>query len=81
MSLHQEMGNQVHMLSVIPLALMITSPSAAHKDFGHFYGSSYVAMPDGSRTPVRLANTLLESHEEVVTSAGIVSGGGWSASD
>eukprot|EP00128_Syssomonas_multiformis_P000346 Colp12_sorted_trinity150504_noHs@16759 len=25
----------------------------AHKDFGHFYGSSYVAAPDGSRTPVR----------------------------
>lgn len=25
---------------------------AAHKDFGHFYGSSYVAAPDGSRTPV-----------------------------
>ncbi|KAF6041168.1 UPB1 [Bugula neritina] len=24
---------------------------AAHKDFGHFYGSSYVACPDGSRTP------------------------------
>lgn len=24
---------------------------AAHKDFGHFYGSSYVANPDGSRTP------------------------------
>lgn len=23
----------------------------AHKDFGHFYGSSYVATPDGSRTP------------------------------
>lgn len=23
----------------------------AHKDFGHFYGSSYVACPDGSRTP------------------------------
>ena len=22
----------------------------AHKDFGHFYGSSYVASPDGSRT-------------------------------
>ncbi|XP_065574217.1 beta-ureidopropionase-like isoform X2 [Artemia franciscana] len=22
-----------------------------HKDFGHFYGSSYVAAPDGSRTP------------------------------
>lgn len=25
---------------------------AAHHDFGHFYGSSYVAGPDGSRTPV-----------------------------
>ena len=24
----------------------------AHKDFGHFYGSSYVAGPNGSRTPV-----------------------------
>ena len=24
----------------------------AHKEFGHFYGSSYVAAPDGSRTPV-----------------------------
>jgi len=24
---------------------------AAHKDFGPFYGSSYVASPDGSRTP------------------------------
>ncbi|XP_076039633.1 beta-ureidopropionase pyd3 isoform X2 [Oratosquilla oratoria] len=23
----------------------------AHKDFGHFYGSSYVAAPDGCRTP------------------------------
>ncbi|XP_076453415.1 beta-ureidopropionase-like [Babylonia areolata] len=23
----------------------------AHKDFGHFYGSSYVTGPDGSRTP------------------------------
>lgn len=24
---------------------------SAHKDFGMFYGSSYVAAPDGSRTP------------------------------
>lgn len=24
----------------------------AHKDFGDFYGSSYVAAPDASRTPV-----------------------------
>lgn len=23
----------------------------AHKDFGHFYGSSYVTAPDGARTP------------------------------
>ncbi len=23
----------------------------AHRDFGHFYGSSYLATPDGSRTP------------------------------
>ncbi|XP_064612645.1 beta-ureidopropionase-like [Liolophura sinensis] len=23
----------------------------SHKDFGHFYGSSYVAAPDGSRSP------------------------------
>ncbi|XP_054919473.1 beta-ureidopropionase isoform X2 [Dermacentor andersoni] len=23
----------------------------AHRDFGHFYGSSYVTAPDGSRTP------------------------------
>ncbi|XP_072043669.1 beta-ureidopropionase-like [Amphiura filiformis] len=23
----------------------------AHHDFGHFYGSSYIAAPDGSRTP------------------------------
>ncbi|XP_071093343.1 beta-ureidopropionase-like [Haliotis cracherodii] len=27
------------------------SGQPAHKDFGHFYGSSYVAGPDGSRTP------------------------------
>lgn len=25
----------------------------AHKEFGHFYGSSYITAPDGSRTPVR----------------------------
>lgn len=23
----------------------------AHNEFGHFYGSSYVAAPEGSRTP------------------------------
>ncbi|KAH1018697.1 beta-ureidopropionase [Dendroctonus ponderosae] len=33
----------------------------AHKDFGHFYGSSYVAAPNGSRTPglSRINNGLL----------------------
>jgi beta-ureidopropionase len=25
--------------------------ASAHKDFGHFYGSSYVAAPDGGRSP------------------------------
>lgn len=23
----------------------------AHRDFGHFYGSSYITSPDGTRTP------------------------------
>jgi beta-ureidopropionase len=32
----------------------------AHKDFGHFYGSSYVAAPDGSRTPVVLPDLLYD---------------------
>ncbi len=33
----------------------------AHKDFGHFYGSSYVSAPDASRTPglSRLRDGLL----------------------
>jgi beta-ureidopropionase len=33
----------------------------AHKDFGHFYGSSYVAAPDGSRSPglSRISDGLL----------------------
>ncbi|KAF0307192.1 Beta-ureidopropionase [Amphibalanus amphitrite] len=33
----------------------------AHRDFGHFYGSSYVAAPDASRTPglSRLSDGLL----------------------
>lgn len=32
---------------------------ASHKDFGHFYGSSYIAAPDGSRTPVSNKNLLV----------------------
>ncbi|KAI4454409.1 nitrilase [Holotrichia oblita] len=33
----------------------------AHKDFGHFYGASYIAAPNGSRTPglSRINNGLL----------------------
>ena len=31
---------------------------AAHRELGYFYGSSYVASPDGSRTPVRQFHTL-----------------------
>lgn len=31
--------------------LMGLLTGTAHHDFGHFYGSSYVAAPDGSRTP------------------------------
>ena len=31
--------------------LTIGNGQPAHKDFGHFYGSSYVACPDASRTP------------------------------
>lgn len=31
----------------------------AHKSFGHFYGSSYITAPDGSRTPVRNSNKCI----------------------
>lgn len=39
----------------------------AHKDFGQFYGSSYVAAPDGSRTPglSRLNDGLLVSEMDL----------------
>lgn len=30
----------------------------AHRDFGHFYGSSYVAAPDGSRSQVHFTFTF-----------------------
>ena len=33
-----------------PNAFTSGDGAAAHKDFGHFYGSSYVAAPDGRRT-------------------------------
>jgi|GEM_PF-130506 len=34
-----------------PNAFTSGDGKAAHTDFGHFYGSSYVTAPDGSRTP------------------------------
>lgn len=34
-----------------PNAFTSGNGKAAHTDFGHFYGSSYIANPDGSRTP------------------------------
>ena len=34
-----------------PNAFTSGDGQAAHNDFGHFYGSSYVAAPDGGRTP------------------------------
>ncbi len=29
---------------------------SAHKDMGYFFGSSYIAGPDGTRTPVSEAH-------------------------
>jgi len=36
---------------IFPREFTSADGNPAHKDFGHFYGSSYVAAPDGSRTP------------------------------
>eukprot|EP00053_Salpingoeca_punica_P009338 m.83579 g.83579 ORF g.83579 m.83579 type:complete len:387 (-) comp14983_c0_seq1:255-1415(-) len=36
---------------VFPHEFTSANKQPAHKDFGHFYGSSYVAAPNGSRTP------------------------------
>jgi len=36
---------------VFPNEFSSANGRPAHRDFGHFYGSSYVAAPDGSRTP------------------------------
>lgn len=35
---------------IFPREFTSADGGPAHKDFGHFYGSSYVAAPDGSRT-------------------------------
>ncbi|KAF5301073.1 hypothetical protein FQA39_LY10892 [Lamprigera yunnana] len=46
---------------VFPNAFNAGDGKAPHNDFGHFYGSSYVTAPDGSRTPglSRVRNGLL----------------------
>ena len=69
MSSHLEMENQVTIiwwcweeLVTTQVSVYLNSQPPAHKDFGHFYGSSYVAMPDGSRTPVSV--TLLQAPVE-----------------
>lgn len=36
---------------IFPNAFTSGDGKEAHRDFGHFYGSSYVAAPDASRTP------------------------------
>lgn len=36
---------------VFPNAFTSADGKPAHNDFGHFYGSSYLAAPDGRRTP------------------------------
>ncbi|TMS34123.1 hypothetical protein L596_001769 [Steinernema carpocapsae] len=36
---------------VFPYEFTSGNGKPAHKDFGHFYGSSYIASPDGCRTP------------------------------
>jgi hypothetical protein len=36
---------------VVVLLLLLPHGTPLLQDFGHFYGSSYVAAPDASRTP------------------------------
>ncbi|XP_014212564.1 beta-ureidopropionase-like [Copidosoma floridanum] len=36
---------------IFPNAFTSGDGKPAHNDFGHFYGSSYIAAPDGTRTP------------------------------
>uniref|UniRef100_A0A915DUJ0 CN hydrolase domain-containing protein n=1 Tax=Ditylenchus dipsaci TaxID=166011 RepID=A0A915DUJ0_9BILA len=38
-------------VEVFPNEFTSANGKPAHKDFGHFYGSSYIAAPDGCRTP------------------------------
>ncbi|KAI8739985.1 beta-ureidopropionase, partial [Biomphalaria glabrata] len=38
-------------MEVFPNEFTSADGKPAHKDFGHFYGSSYITGPDGARTP------------------------------
>ncbi|XP_058801064.1 beta-ureidopropionase-like [Phymastichus coffea] len=42
---------------IFPDAFTSGDHKPAHNDFGHFYGSSYIAAPDGTRTPGLSRNT------------------------
>ena len=42
---------QVLYCTVLYCVVLYCTVLSAYRDFGHFYGSSYVAAPDGSRTP------------------------------
>ena len=44
----------VSAIKVFPNEFTSADGKPAHRDFGHFYGSSYGADPDGSRTPVNI---------------------------
>eukprot|EP00937_MAST-01D_sp_MAST-1D-sp2_P003455 g3455.t1 len=44
-------GNNRVGTEVFPNEFTSGNGAGAHKDFGHFYGSSYIAAPDASRTP------------------------------
>ena len=50
---------------IFPNEFTSGSGKPAHKDFGHFYGSSYFAAPDGSRTPVSEREREEEEREGV----------------
>lgn len=41
----------LHLFSLMGVESNCLRLHIAHHDFGHFYGSSYVAAPDGSRSP------------------------------
>ncbi len=51
---------------VFPNEFTSADGKPAHRDFGHFYGSSYVTAPDGSRTPVILIALKKQTHLELI---------------